>query len=142
MKFVSAYGPKNRVGCYTGPETLTKKSMAKECDVNYIVKRWSAQGVLPKVTALEAIYGDVTGLDYQRALDLVRGAEDAFIGLPAAVRKRFGNDAGAFLTFCDDPKNVDELVTLGLATRREAAELAREETTPSAESAGAPAADA
>lgn len=132
-EFVSAYQPRRRVAVsFEGTETVTKQSFAKECDINYIVHRWKNGGVIPKVTALEAIYGDVTGVDFQAALELVRGAEDAFIGLPAQVRKRFNNDPGEFLTFCDDPANVDELVELGLATRRQADDLAR---TPAAEPA-------
>ena len=47
-------------------------------------------------------------------MNQIVAAQEAFNGLPAAVRKRFGNDPGQMLDFLDDPQNASEAVKLGL----------------------------
>lgn len=39
------------------------------------------------------------------------------MALPAQVRAKFSNDAAEFLDFVQNPKNADELVAMGLATK-------------------------
>ena len=56
-------------------------------------------------------------MDYRSAFDQVKRADAAFEALPSMVRKRFNHDPAEFLDFCMDPKNQDELVALGLATK-------------------------
>lgn len=121
--FVTAYGPKRRVGVGNSGESMTKQSFKDDCDINLIIKRARLQGIVPRMVNLQAIYGDVSGIDFQAAVDLVRRSEELFAELPAQVRARFHNDPAAFLTFCDDPVNTAELVRLGLATSREVEEL-------------------
>ena len=60
-------------------------------------------------------YGDFTdAMDYHSALNAVIAADAAFMELPASVRARFSNDAGAFVAFCSDPANRAEAEALGL----------------------------
>lgn len=124
-EFVSAYGPKVQVGVECR-ENKTRQEFKEDCDINLVLKRYKTKGILPIVTKAEARYGDLTGVDFQKAQDVILSANSAYMALPAKIRRRF-KDAGEFLSFLDDPENVDELVSLGLATRREAAELDREQ---------------
>ena len=39
--------------------------------------------------------------------------------MPLEVRKRFNYDPSAFLEFAENPNNLDELVSMGLATKTE-----------------------
>ena len=95
--------------------SLTKQSFADECDINTIVRNFGITGQLPdNVRAPQ--YGDFTGIfDYQSALNAVIAADEAFMSMNADVRARFHNDPAAFVEFCSNADNYDELVKMGLA---------------------------
>lgn len=95
--------------------TRAQQSMCEECDINVIVRNFGVTGQLPQGVRVPT-YGDFVGVgDYQTALEALSAAEDSFMQMPAAVRARFDHDAGAFVDFCSDPANIDELRSLGLA---------------------------
>jgi len=95
-------------------EGVTKQSFKEECDINTIVMRFGISGQLPE-NVRAPTYGDfVSVVDYQSALNAVIAADEAFMELPADVRKRFGNDPGAFVDFCSNEKNREEAIALGL----------------------------
>jgi len=105
-----------RVVCDCGGPSKAKQSFRDECDVNVIMSRWEKSGVPPSGTSKTPMYGDFsTALEFQEALDRVMAAQRTFEGLPAAVRRRCGNDPALFVEFCEDPANLAELVKLGLA---------------------------
>ena len=54
-------------------------------------------------------------LDYQTALNKLMEADKAFMQMPAKIREQFGNDAGRFVDFTSDPKNIDQCREWGLA---------------------------
>lgn len=112
---------------FTEP-SLTQQSFKKECDINEIMRRFKASGdpaYLQKLGGYtEGLYGDFSDVpDYRTALEQVKRAGDVFGALPAKVRARFSNDPAEFLDFCQNPANADELVNLGLATRRVAQDV-------------------
>lgn len=95
-------------------KSLTRQAGAEEADINFIMKRYEKTGVLPLETQ-ERVFADVSELgSFREAMDVVRAAEESFMSLPARVRARFENDPVAFVDFCSDPGNRDELVQLGL----------------------------
>lgn len=92
-----------------------QQSMCEECDINTIVRNFGVTGQLPQGVRVPS-YGDFVGVgDYQSALEALQLAEDSFMQMPASVRARFDHDAGAFVDFCSDPANIDELRSMGLA---------------------------
>lgn len=92
----------------------TQQSMKDEADINVIVKRFNATGMLPQ-SRLPPKYGDFTGVGtFQEAQIILRQATESFMRLPAAVRKRFDNDPAAFVDFATDPENLPELRKMGL----------------------------
>lgn len=119
MKFRTAYGPKLKLNSNTTGPSRTKQSMKDECDVNLILARHSRTGILSHLNQMEARYGDLVGIDFQTAANIVADARSLFEELPAKIRKKFGNNPGQFLEFTDDPANRDKLVEMGLATKRE-----------------------
>ena len=103
-----------------GEESMTKQSYKKECDINYIMKKFENTygvnflDVHPRAMAGE--FGDFTlAEDYRSAIEQVRKAEAGFMELPAQLREKFSNDAGMFLEWVQNPSNFDEIVSLGLA---------------------------
>lgn len=65
-------------------------------------------------------YGDFSDpVSYQDSLNLVLFAQQQFEALDSRVRERFLNDPARFLEFTNDPKNMDEMIQLGLAIPRQ-----------------------
>lgn len=95
-------------------ESLAQQHARDECDINNIVRRFGLTGELPNGVSMPQ-YGDFTGVtDYHSALNAVIAADQAFMKLPADIRTRFNNDAGAFVDFCSDDNNRAEAERLGL----------------------------
>ncbi|UOF81663.1 scaffold protein [Microviridae sp.] len=110
-------GPVPGVDC-SKDVVLTKQSFKEEVDVNKIIEK-AARGQVVPGQLRDPIYEDFSSMpSYQEALNLVLRAEEQFAGLDAKLRSRFGNDPSQFLAFMEDPKNVEEHISLGLATRR------------------------
>jgi len=92
--------------------TKTVQSSLEETDINTIVRRFALTGQLP-TDIRPPQYGDFDEItDYHTALNRVRAAQTQFDRLPADLRARFQNDAGAFVDFCLDPNNQNELEAL------------------------------
>lgn len=112
----------------TGKNTL--QSEANDCDINKIVERAQQTGILASkhMTQSSPQYGDFYDVsDYKMALDVVRDAQSQFNALPASLRAEFENDPAQFLAGLDDPKTLQKMVDLGLAT---AAPSQKIDTTP------------
>jgi hypothetical protein len=48
-------------------------------------------------------------------MQLMEQADNAFMTLPASVRREFDNDAAAFVDFASDPSNLEQMRDWGLA---------------------------
>jgi phage internal scaffolding protein len=97
-------------------ETLTQQHMKAETDINNILRRYDKTGLITHINQAVAQYGDFTEAnEYQEALNRIISAQDTFAALPSEIRKRFGNDPGAFFEFATNPDNAKEMVALGLA---------------------------
>lgn len=105
-----------RVQIFFEEPSMTKQSFKDECDINLIMKRFRLTGqITNSIEPSQMTYGDFSDVpDYRTALERVERAQDAFMSLPAEVRKRFDNDPGSFIDFALDSKNLDELSKLGL----------------------------
>lgn len=99
--------------------SLASQSYKEECDINFIIDRFTRTGQLPNVgQPLFADYSDIPS-DFHSALNTVKAGDAAFMTLPAAVRSRFDNDPGSFLEFVANRDNYDEAVSLGLIPAKE-----------------------
>jgi len=96
------------------PLYRTEQGHKAECDVNNIVRKFDKTGLLTHVSKFEADYGDLRGIDFKNAMDLVLQSKKSFDGLPAAIKKRFRNSPEDLLRFMEDPSNRDEAIKLGL----------------------------
>jgi len=100
--------------------TRTHQSFKDECDINRIVKKANSTGILPTLIKQNPQYGDFSEpLDYQQSLNTIMLANEQFAALPSHTRARFGNDPHQFLLFTADPKNLPEMVKMGLAIQRQ-----------------------
>ena len=117
---------------------MTKQEFVAECDINNIIKQYSATSQLKHISARAAQgqYMDLPDdLDFQTSLEIVRQAQEAFATLPSSTRARFENDPQNFLAFLSDPANQDEAIRLGFATDTRPPPK-EPETAPTAQSGG------
>lgn len=118
MKFRTAqdYSPVKTPG---GGQSMTKQEFKKDCDINVIMARYQKTGALDHFYKYGGNYGDfVDSGDFHHHMNVVTAAQQMFETVPAEIRKRFGNDPALFLEFAQDPANEQEMVDLGLLSRR------------------------
>lgn len=99
-----------------GP-SKTRQEFTDECDINNIMARYEASGVWPFRDDVKPTYYDFTSVPYdlQSAMQQMYEAEDAFMRLPALVRKEFDNDPVRFVEFAAKPDSLERLRGWGLA---------------------------
>jgi len=98
--------------------SLTVQADMPACDLNTIMAQYERSGLTGFEDRMASgAFVDLASMPtYREAQDIIAQANDAFASLPASLRKRFSNDPAEFLSFFDDPANLDEAVRLGLAT--------------------------
>lgn len=108
--------PRKRVRVQANVEgpSRTKQSDSLHTNINAIMKRYVAHGVVPSAPGT-ARYGDFSsGMDYKEALDTVMRAEQDFNALPSNIRKHVNQDPGQFLDLVFNDERKQELIDLGL----------------------------
>ena len=95
----------------TGP-SMTHQSMAPECDINTIMRKYERDCIIAHRNTYEGHCGDFTDLpqDYQASLNAVIEAQDMFLTIPARIRKRFDNAPALFPECVSDPQKQHELI--------------------------------
>lgn len=96
------------------PLYFTEQSQKDQCDISKIIAKYHKTGVIEHVSKIEAKYGDISGLDYKTAMDLILDSKKEFNELPSEIRKRFNNNPGDFLEFFEHEENREEAISLGL----------------------------
>lgn len=119
MKFRTAYNHDRAISALFATinteDSMTQQDDAKGCDINIIVKQFTKSGQLPQIQETP-LGGDFTNaLDFRACQDKLKEANDAFLLVPAHIRKRFNNDAAEYIQFASNEENLDELRKLGLA---------------------------
>lgn len=98
---------------FTDSPSMTQQHFQKECDINNMLQKFGATGILPESEG--SFYGDFSdSLDFQAAHDLVQSTMEQFSQLPSKCRDRFGNDPARFLDFVSQPENKVHFAELGL----------------------------
>ncbi len=118
MEIHSAANLGPRVQVAPRGRSRTKQSFREESEINNIMARYVKTGIVDHLTRYGGEYGFATSVDFHSAMNVVTKADQMFLDLPAAVRRRFGGDPGDFLEFVQNPENQEEMITLGLANRK------------------------
>lgn len=120
VKIRSLYGvqaEERLPGTVNEEPSRTQQHFKDECDVNYIMRKYQATGVLvdPSLQKRKPSYADLTTIpDYVEAQQAMIKAGEMFNALPSKIRKEFHNDAYRFVDFCSNPENRDKLIELGI----------------------------
>lgn len=125
----------------TGP-SMTRQEFADEADINVLMQRFERTGVMPSLDGSPPVYVDFTQMppDLMHTMDMLNNAEQAFMQLPAKVRKEFDNSPYAFVDFASDPANLEQMRAWGLAEKASLPDAPREAPgAPAAQPAAVPA---
>lgn len=104
---------------YFDDPSLTQQQFTDEVNLNVMVARFGIKdGSIPPGAFDPKLFGPIVdmgeGHNLKDVLDATREAVAMFEQLPAAIRTRFNNNAGAMMDFVFDPRNHEEAVRLGL----------------------------
>lgn len=116
--------PQNRLKNpdYSKDQIRTVQAQENEVNINQIVKRIQKGQFVPEYHG-EPFYGDVSEFSgLQDAIIKAQDARDLFMQYPPDLRERFDNDPVKFVEFFENPDNMKEAITLGLAVEKKAAE--------------------
>jgi len=94
--------------------TMTEQAHKDECDVNNIIKKYDKTGLINHVSKINAMYGDVSPIDFKSAQDMLIDVRRKFDEMPSDIRKRFRNSPYEMLKFLSDPENRNEAIKIGL----------------------------
>lgn len=95
----------------------TQQQFKDQCDINRIMRKYNMRQ-LPDPSL--GMYLDTTDAPtYQKSLEVIINANNSFAALNSEIRKRFHNDPTELLQFLKDPKNTEEAIKLGLATKKQ-----------------------
>lgn len=124
MEFQNAYSKSFRGSDLECKDpSLAQQNFKDDADINVLLERFKVTGIMPEGVSIPT-YGDFSNVvDFRSAQDAVLKAKNAFMDVPAEVRKRFDNDPQKFLEFCSDRANLPELRKLGLAPPEEVREV-------------------
>lgn len=104
-----------QIGTVFTEPSLTQKQFEGECDINRIMKKYHATGMINHLARNPGRYADLSEIkDYAGALQTVIKAEESFMTLPSEIRFRFQNNPQNLLNFLADEKNRDEAIRLGI----------------------------
>lgn len=86
-------------------------------DTAKIMARYYEHGIITHTRDQSCRYMDATLItDFREAMTVKARADQAFAQLPDAIRKKmFDNDQKAFVAYCLDEANIDQLREWGLA---------------------------
>lgn len=117
MEFRKPYTA-HRVAFVNTEPSKTKQEFREEADVNRILSKFRRTRLLDYVTKHEPFYADLPdALDFETAQNVIASGRNAFEEMPAGLRKRFNNSPARFLSFMETATG-EQLVALGLATRK------------------------
>ena len=104
-----------RVYTVNNEPSMTDQQFKDDCDVNFIVDKFTKTGHLTHLAKFQGMYADVSEIpDLAEAIQTVTIAQTAFDALPAELRSRFGNSPVNMVEFINDVNNKEEAIKLGL----------------------------
>lgn len=119
VKVKGPLDPVEEVHTDTEGHSMTQQQFKQECDINYILSRYTEYGYCEHVMGVEPKYMDCSSLTaktFQEHLDFALDFEEHFDSLPQEIRDRFEDDPALMMEFLSDEANYDEAVKLGILT--------------------------
>lgn len=107
------FSPRTKVVSPKGKQKA-QQQFKEDADLNIIMRKFQKGEAIDHFAKYGGVYGDFNPHTYQESLNIIKKADEMFAELPSNVRNRFENDPSAFLTFVQNPDNLEEAKTMGL----------------------------
>ncbi len=112
-------------------ESLTVQSDEQNANVNEILRKFKAVGIVDHLNRGEAMFPDISEFtDFADAMRIAKEAEREFDTLPSKIREIFHHDVAEWLDAAHDQEKRDALVAAGII------EAPVEEISPAVDPAG------
>ena len=104
---------------FSNEKSMTQQQFKQECDINSVLENYRKTGTpLPNPQFSENIVDLTAYGDFQQSMDTIRESIELFEALPAALRKKMGNDPANLPSYLEE--NEQEAIKYGLMTKKEA----------------------
>lgn len=118
MKLNNHHHLRKRIQVDAERPVLTEQEHKNSCDINYIVAQFKKTGILPETTKI-AHYSDNTQIPtLEDAFRTVSEAQEAFLSLPANIRRLMDNDPSKMEDFLRNDENTDILLKYGIIEKK------------------------
>lgn len=118
----SRYDQHDSVSFKVETPSMTRQEFKDECDVNIIVARHAETGLWDKnlkpPTRCPQFIDIANAPDAMTAHNLFIQAREAFMSLPANVRRDMDNNPNELIAFVSDDNNYDKALEYGLVNKR------------------------
>lgn len=125
--------PVEEIHTDTVGHSMTQQQFKQECDINYILSRYSETGCCDHVMNKEPRYMDCSSLTaktFQDHLEFAFDFEEHFDSLPQEIRDRFEDDPTLMMEYLSDESNYDEAVKLGILASDGSSEVTQRSEVP------------
>lgn len=113
-KAVATTAPRNRVTVDCSRPELTEQEHANSCNINFIVAQFEKTGELPQSVRIPKFQDNTETPTLEEAFNVARDATNAFLDLPATLRRQMDNNPENLESFILDPDNYDTLKKHGV----------------------------
>lgn len=113
MKYQKAYQTTVKPKIHTG-DGLTEQAHKNQTDMNYILREYQKTGLIRHAKENQGRYDDVSPTTFHDAMVIVADSKSMFNELPSNIRKEFGNNPEAFLSFVQNPASKERMQQLGI----------------------------
>jgi len=114
---VRSRGQRRRALLLNTAPSLTKQADHDRACIHRVLENAARTGILP-LKNVEPVYNGneaIPNVDsYHDAMNVIVSAQQQFDALPSEIRERFNNSPATMLEQLSDPKNRQEMVSLGL----------------------------
>lgn len=115
----SAQVPKK--GIVFTDKSRTQQEFKDECNINVIMERYMATGIINHTSEYQPVFADVTAFqgDLQAAYDMIDRADAAFNALPSGLRAELNNNPRNLFAFISNPANKQKCIDYGIFNKPE-----------------------
>lgn len=114
MKLTNHHNLRKRTAIDASRPVLTEQQHKNSCDINHIVAQYNKTGVMPEGTRIPQYIDNTSIPSLEEAFSVVKQAQEAFLDLPANIRRLMDNDPAKMEQFLSDKDNTDILVKYGV----------------------------
>ena len=118
MKLTNHHNLRKRKAIDASRPVLTEQQHKNSSDINYIVAQYKKTGVMPEGSRIPYYVDNTSTPSLEDAFRTVSEAREAFLDLPANIRRLMDNDPAKMEQFLSDSDNTEILIKYGVLEKK------------------------